>query len=300
MLQSTLGWQADGFCIGFVVNPGEGFRCKLGLDGGLARAGDDAVAFEAGADGGKGGFFDVVVTEEHAVLAVEHGVAADEGVLHLEVAIEDAVGNAVDQGDGGAKAVAFEVLEVIVEDLMVFANDADAAGAGFVVAEEEVLFDDAAVSVAKGECAFDFNEGVGAVGVAAGFVGDALGLAVAGVEEVFFNEAAGVHHGAVTVSNAQGFTAVFAQFGARTKVVVVKMMVSWIVFSQPNDDRGAFGFFAFDAAVVKLVGGTVKADPTVFFLGGLEVGSCRQCAVGDAAVIGTALGVDAELEPIGF
>ena len=134
VLQSTLGWQAEGFCMGIVVNPGEGFRCKRGLDGGLARAGDDAVAFEAGAYRGKGGFFVVVVAEQHAVLAVEDSVAANEGVLHLEVAIEDAVGNAVDQGDGGAKAVAFEVLEVIVEDLMVFANDADAAGAGFVVA----------------------------------------------------------------------------------------------------------------------------------------------------------------------
>ena len=102
------------------------------------------------------------------------------------------------------------------------------------------------------------------------------------------------------MSKGWGLADVLAKFGGGPEVFLVKSMVSGVVFSQPNDDRGAFGFFAFDAAVVKLVGGAVKADPTVLFLGGLEVGSFRQCAVGDAAVIGAALGVDAIFKPVGF
>lgn len=200
--QPALTGQTQFFGLGKVVNPGEVVGCEGGFDGGLAGTGDDSVAFEAGADGGEGGFFDVVVAEEEAVLAVEEGVATNEGVFHLPVAVEGAVWDAVDQSDGGAEAVAFEILQVVVEDLVVLADDANAAGLFLFVAEEDVLFNDAAVAVAEGEGAGDFEEGVGAVDVATGFVGDAFGLAVALVEEVFLDETGGFLHGGVAVSNA--------------------------------------------------------------------------------------------------
>lgn len=176
------------------------------------------------------------------MLAVEDGVAANEGVFHLPIAVEGAVRDAVDQGDGGAEAVAFEVLEVVIEDLVVFANDSNAAGLFLFVAEEAVLFNDATVAVAEGEGTGDFEKGVGSVGVSAGFVGDALGLPIARVEKVLLNETPRLSHGTVAIPKAQSFTAVLAQLGSGAKVIVVDVMVSEIVVSQPNDDRGASDF----------------------------------------------------------
>ena len=187
------------------------------------------------------------------MLAVEDGVAANEGIFDLPVAVEGAVWDAVNEGDGGAEAVAFEVLQVVVEDLVVLADDTYATGLFLFVAEEEVLFDDAAVAVAKGEGAGDFEEGVGAVDIATGLVGDAFGLAVALVEEVFFDETGGFLHGGFAVANAEGFTAVFAETGAGAEVVVMNVMPAGIWVAEPDNGGGAFVFFAFDAAVIELV-----------------------------------------------
>lgn len=158
------------------------------------------------------------------MLAVEDGVAANEGVFELPVAVEGAVWDTINEGDGSAEAVAFEVLQVVVEDLVVFADDTNAAGLFLFVTEEEVLFDDTAVAMAEGEGAGDFEEDVGAVDVATGLVGDALGLAVALAEEVFFDETGGFLYGGFAVANAEGFTAVFAEAGAGAEVIVMDMM----------------------------------------------------------------------------
>lgn len=52
--------------------------------------------------------------------------------------------------------------------------------------------------------------------------------------------------------------------------------------------------------MVELIGGAVQPDPSVFAFSCLEVGAFRQCTAGDTAVIRPALGVNAELEPVGF
>ena len=46
---------------------------------------------------------------------------------------------------------------------MIFADDADAAGAALVLPKEDVVLDGAAVAVPKRECAADGNEAVLAV-----------------------------------------------------------------------------------------------------------------------------------------
>ena len=91
---------------------------------------------------------------------------------------------------GDPDAAQSHAFDVVVDDDVVLANDANSARAALVVANEEVGFDEAAVAVAEREHAGAVEEGVVPVDVVARLAGDDFQFAVAAIEEVVLDDRA--------------------------------------------------------------------------------------------------------------
>jgi hypothetical protein len=169
------------------------------------------------------------------VFAVEHPIAPNERILHLEITIQRTLRNAFHKHDGGSKSISFQVLQMIVENLVIFAHDPYASGAILTVSEKKILLNQASVAMPKAKSAFDLYEDIPAIDIAAGLIGDAFGFSIASLEKIFLNKATRVHHGSVAITDAKGFAAIFLQLRSRTEVIVMDPMFPKIFFPQPND-----------------------------------------------------------------
>src|SRR6185503_8798224 len=131
---------------------------------------------------------------------------------------------------------------VVVDHDMVLADHADAARAALAIAEEKVAFNTAAVAVAQCEHAGTIAKRVEAIDVFAGFVGDDFNLAVALLKEVALHKRSGVGHRLMTVTDANGFTAVAAQWRAGTKIIMIDHVMVRLAFDFDLQGRVNAGF----------------------------------------------------------
>src|SRR5688500_5181442 len=152
---------------------------------------------------------------------LDEGVESNEAVARLEVAVE----RRIDDARGDPETAFLHALDVIVDDNMVLADDANSAGAALTVAEEEIALNAATVAVAQSEHAGAIAERVEAVNIFAGFVRDDFVLAVALVEKISLHERAGVGHGLMAVTDADGFAAIAAKWRAWAEIIVVNDVV---------------------------------------------------------------------------
>ena len=118
-----------------------------------------------------------------------------------------------------------DAVHVVIDDDMPLANDAHAARAGLAVTEKEVAIDDAPVPVAQGQHAGAIQEGVGAICILAGLVGNDLDLAVALLKQILFHSRPGIGHRLMTVTNADGLAPVPAQGRARSEMIMIEPMI---------------------------------------------------------------------------
>ncbi len=172
-----------------ILPPGDAVEGAAGLNDEVLRR-QYLIAAEHGLHGSECGVFVVAETDQDRVLAVHERVVFDTRPLDLKVAVRGGIRDAQHETQRGAGVVAGESFEVIAAHDVILADDADAARPLGSVAEKHIPFDDAPIAVTQRERAADFKKRILAVDVAARLVGDALGLAVALLEEVFFDHAA--------------------------------------------------------------------------------------------------------------
>ena len=153
---------------------------------------------------------------------------------------------------------------------------ADPARALLVMAHEEVPLDQAAVAVAEGEHPGAVEEGVAAVDVPAGFVGDDLELAVAAVEEVVARPACPNRSSTGGCSRRGSSRRRCGRAAARAEVVVVDAMVVGLAL-RLDLQRRRIARLAGEVAVVQAI------------LGAEYVNIKLECAANDRGVGQTAM-----------
>lgn len=167
-------------------------------------------------------------------------IVFDHGVMGFEIAVERGVGDAGIDDDGGT-GCSRHTLEVVISDAVVAADDADASGACFVLAEEAVAFDQIIVAVTKCEGAAGAIEDVAADNVPAGFDRDGFSLSIAGFEEVVLDDAVSVFFRVVAMAELYRFEAVSVAGSTIKEVVVIDPVLSVILnYDGLDDDAPVF------------------------------------------------------------
>ncbi|MDZ4685359.1 MAG: hypothetical protein SH850_09730 [Planctomycetaceae bacterium] len=159
------------------------------------------------------------------------------------------------------------------------------------------MIDRATVAVTQRERAADFEKRVLAVAVAAGLVGDALGLAVAFLEEVLLDHTAARQHRSLAVADADGLAAVLAETFARAEVVMVDLMPARAAIAEPDDKRDPLAGLPLKRAMIHPMARAIQSDPATL-LRAARLQRADDGAVRHAAVSRESLRVQPELNQV--
>jgi len=99
-------------------------------------------------------------SHENVILAVHDRVKGNHGPLHLEIAVSRAVGQALHQTQGAFHRCTGEVRQIVVEDFVILAGDADPPVLGFECPRKKLPATKATIPVAQGQGTFAFGKGV--------------------------------------------------------------------------------------------------------------------------------------------
>jgi hypothetical protein len=116
-------------------------------------------------------------------------------------------------------------LDVVVDNGVILADDANAARAALVIADKKIPLDQAAIAVAQREHAGTFEERVAAIDVSARLVRNNLQFTVTTLEQVVLDARGRVAHGLVAVTHTNRLTAIAPERRTRTEVVVINLMM---------------------------------------------------------------------------
>ena len=152
------------------------------------------------------------------------------------------------------------------------------------MAYEEVALGHIAVAVAQGKHALALVKDIARDGVLAGFDGDNLHLAVAAVEEIVGNLAAGVLHALLGCAHADGFGAVRAVNRPGAKVVMVYTVVVLVAvgITEHHDQRNAQVEFTGKGTMVYPVAAAVEVHIAVVHIAPCRIAGIYH-ALGEAA-----------------
>ena len=153
--------------------------------------------------------------------AVDHGVALDQRIVDLDIAVERRVRDAVHHRQRARESGAAKALHIVVAHDLVAVDDADAAGVVLAVPEKDVALDQIVVAMPQGQRPARAEKQVAAKDIAVGLVRDDLDLAVAAVEQVVLDDRAGAMHRILAGPDPDGLAAVGAEDGARAEIIVI-------------------------------------------------------------------------------
>ena len=147
-----------------------------------------------------------------------------------------------------------DAFDVIVNHDVIFADDAHAAAAFFVVADEEIAVNNAAIAVTQSQHSGAFVKSVAAINVFARFVGDDFDFAVATVEQIARDRRARILHRILAVTDANRLAAVFAQRRARPEMVEFDQMIVRLLVHLDLHRRRIAGFASEITVIHAIIG----------------------------------------------
>ena len=159
-------------------------------------------------DGRSRAVLPVLLADEQAELAVEHGIAFQQRALHLLITGVVRLKDAVHESERASVLVAIAILDPVVPHHVIFTDDPDAAGILVMVPCKEVAFDKATVRVAQGQGAFALDEGVVGKPVFAALHRDDLTLSIAVIKKIAGDFAFRILIVRLAVTQADGFPSV--------------------------------------------------------------------------------------------
>ena len=118
------------------------------------------------------------------------------GILDLVVLIERRIGNSRGNRNRATGAIV-NIGNVVVDDRLPLADDANRSTFVLVIPQKEVSFNKIIVAVAESECSCRIAKCVVAIGVVARFVRDDFDFAIKSLEEIVFYGRVGIARGFV-------------------------------------------------------------------------------------------------------